>query len=70
MSDSPVKLRRGDHFLTIDDLAERWGISPATLYRWRSDGADMPPAVRIGNRVRYRLAAVEAWEAAREGSAA
>ncbi len=45
-------------------LAQRWGISPLTLERWR--WARIGPAyVKIGGRVRYLLADIEAFELAR-----
>lgn len=58
--------RKRDHYLTPDDLAERWGVSVATIYRWRTEGRDLPRALKIGAAVRWRPAEVERWEAARE----
>lgn len=50
--------------LTADDLAERWSVSKAHVYRLsRERGL---PTVRLGRYYRYRLAAIEAWEAAQE----
>ena len=45
--------------LTQDDLAQRWRISARTLERWRwlQEG---PQFLKIGGRVVYRLADVEA----------
>jgi hypothetical protein len=50
--------------LSQRDLARRWSISPRTLERWRwmNEG---PPYLKIGGRVVYRVADVEAFEAAR-----
>lgn len=45
------------------ELAKRWGISPRTLERWRSIGFG-PAFLKLGGRVAYRLADVEAFEAA------
>ena len=45
-------------------LARRWGLSHRTLERWRHD-ADGPAYLKIGGRVIYRLADIEAYEAAR-----
>lgn len=51
-----------ESFLTQSHLAKRWGISPHTLERWRWQG-EGPRFVKIGGRVRYRIADVEAYEA-------
>lgn len=51
---SPRHLRQAD-------LAQRWGISPRTLERWRWLGGG-PPFLKIGARVAYRLEDIEAFE--------
>jgi hypothetical protein len=43
-------------------LADRWLISPRTLEQWRWQGKG-PRYLKIGGRVVYRLADVEAFEA-------
>ena len=43
-------------------LAARWNISPRTLERWRWVG-EGPRYLKIGGRVVYRLADIEAYEA-------
>jgi len=51
-------------------LARRWSLSPRTLERWR--WRDQGPAyLKVGGRVVYRLADIEAFEhaAARQPSA-
>lgn len=50
-------------FLTTAELADRWRISPRTLRNQRCAGLGVP-SVKIGGAVRYRLADVEAYEAA------
>ena len=42
-------------------LARRWGLSHRTLERWRHD-AHGPAYLKIGGRVIYRLADIEAYE--------
>ncbi len=42
-------------------LANRWGVSEATLERWRSEGIG-PVFLKLPGRVMYRLADVEAYE--------
>ena len=53
------------NFLSQTDLAKRWGISLRTLERWRWAGEGLR-FVKIGGLVRYRLDAVEAYEASHE----
>ena len=43
-------------------LAKRWLISPRTLEQWRWQGCG-PRFLKLGGRVLYRLADVEAYEA-------
>jgi predicted DNA-binding transcriptional regulator AlpA len=42
-------------------LAERWGISPKTLQRWRTEKRG-PQYIKLGKNVRYRLEDVHAYE--------
>jgi len=51
-------------FLTTEALAERWRMSAHTLVQWRQQ-ARGPVFTKIGGKVRYELAIVEAWERAR-----
>lgn len=50
---------------TADDLAERWQVSKAHVYRLAREGS--VPVVRIGRYFRFRPASIEQWEAASEG---
>lgn len=52
--------------LTPQQLADLLGLSVQTLYNRRSLGASMPPAVRIGTKVRFRPRDVEDWLAGLE----
>lgn len=52
--------------LSVDDLAARFGVAVSTIYRMRSEGADLPRALKIGGAVRWRLDEVERWEAEHE----
>ena len=47
--------------LDVNDVAEQLGMSVATIYRWRSDGTDMPKAFKVGGRVRWTQQAVDDW---------
>jgi DNA-binding transcriptional MerR regulator len=50
--------------LSTKDLAARIGIRPKTLDNWRSLGVG-PAFYRLGSRVVYDLADVDAWLAER-----
>ena len=49
------------HCLNQKELARRWWISHRTLERWRYSGQG-PAFLKLGGRVLYRLADVEAFE--------
>ena len=49
------------HCLNQKELARRWGISHRTLERWRYNGQG-PTFLKLGGRVLYRLADIEAFE--------
>ena len=55
-------------WLTAAELADRRKVAQSTLWQWnlRNYG---PPATRIGGKLRYRLKAVEQWEAEQENLA-
>jgi excisionase family DNA binding protein len=50
--------------LTAEQLADRWQVSKAQVYRLARDSRI--PAVGIGRYYRFRVAAIEAWEASQE----
>ncbi|WP_417723386.1 helix-turn-helix transcriptional regulator [Salipiger sp.] len=53
-------------YLNVQQVAERLGVSAASIWRWKRDG-DFPRAVKLGGRTtRWKLADVEAWEASRQ----
>lgn len=52
-----------EQFLTVDDMAARYGCTKSSIYSSRHRG-QLPPAFRT-NRLLWRLGDVEAWEAAR-----
>lgn len=51
------------HFITTE-LAERWGMAPGTLANWRING-EGPRFIKLGRRILYPIAEVEAFEQAR-----
>ena len=48
-------------YLSETQVAERWGLSPKTLQRWRALHAG-PDYLRVGKYVRYRPCDVERFE--------
>jgi excisionase family DNA binding protein len=50
----------GARLLTPEDLAERWQVSKAHVYRLTRE--DKIPTVKLGRYYRYRLDAIEAFE--------
>lgn len=49
--------------LTQSEVARRWCLSPRTLERWRWLGQG-PVYLKLGGRVAYRVADIEAYETA------
>jgi predicted DNA-binding transcriptional regulator AlpA len=49
--------------LNENELAQRWGISPKTLQRWRSEGRG-PRYLKLSKRVSYPVEAVIGFERA------
>ena len=58
MSEAPAT-----QWLTPDDLASMWQVSPGTIANWRTNKKG-PEFIRIGGLVRYSPEAVQAWLAA------
>jgi excisionase family DNA binding protein len=46
--------------LTADELAARWQVAPAQVYRLAREGRI--PSVKVGRYTRFRSDAIEAWE--------
>lgn len=57
----PSSDSRAPDLLTPASLAQRWGLSEKTLANWRASSQG-PAFVKLGARVRYRLADVVAFE--------
>lgn len=57
--------------LDEQQAAQHLNVSPGTLSVWRSTGRYSLPFVKVGRRVRYRLADLDAWiqERVRESGA-
>lgn len=48
-------------WLDQSELAERYGVTRQTIYRWRKRGL-APPAHRIGGRYLFKESEVDEWE--------
>lgn len=48
-------------FLTQEELAQRWNMSPRTLERWRWEGIGLK-YIKLKHLIRYRISDVEAYE--------
>ena len=61
------KILEQEQWLTGPELAKLYRVDPATIRRWRREGA---PSRRRGYRlIYYRLSEVERWLTAKEMSA-
>jgi transcriptional regulator GlxA family with amidase domain len=54
---------RGETYLDQHQLADRWGMSPRSLERWRWQRVG-PVFLKIGAKVRYRERDIAAYEQA------
>ena len=63
ISKNEMEMAVSEQFLNQKQLARRWGLSPRTLERWRSQGRG-PSYLKLVGRVSYRLRDIEAFEAA------
>jgi hypothetical protein len=52
-------------YRTTEELAERWRTTPTAIAQLRYRGRG-PKGYRIGRRILYRLADIEAWESTRQ----
>ena len=55
-------------YLSVNQLAERWGISPSTVYMCKG-GTGRLRRIRFGKLVKFLLSEVEAIEAETVGKA-
>ncbi len=66
VADSNVDQSNGcGRLLIADELAERWQVPRSHVYRLSRDG--LLPTVQLGRYKRWRLDAIEAFEAAGGG---
>lgn len=53
-----------DSYLTVEDVARRFGVNATTIYRLLKRGKI--PAFKVGNQWRFSLQRLEEWVADRE----
>jgi excisionase family DNA binding protein len=61
--------RPGSPWLSVEDLAARLNLSPATVRKLRAD-RKAPLGIRMGKRVRFHIDDVIAWERDRRQASA
>lgn len=53
-------------FLSDRQLAERYGVTVVTVWRWHREDPAFPRAVKLSSgTTRWKLAEIEAWEKSR-----
>lgn len=57
-----------EHLLPLEALAAILGVKKTTLYVRRAKDGNLPPAIKIGGRLRFRQADVQAWLAEQPAS--
>lgn len=57
----PATLAMQERFLRDVDLAERYGVHRNSVHRWSKLGK-IPPSVKIGGSLRWRLSDIVAME--------
>lgn len=65
------KLGAAMKYLSVKDLAERFGVSVPTIWNWAGTGPysikDFPKPIKLGPQIsRWRIDQIEAWEESRE----
>ncbi len=50
-----------DRLLTPRELSALIALAPRTIYNRRANGGDLPPAIVLGRRVRFKAIDVHQW---------
>lgn len=50
-----------DRLLTPRELSALIALAQQTIYNRRTTGGDLPPAIVLGRRVRFKVADVQQW---------
>lgn len=63
-----TKPKPGNLFLSADQVANRYNVHRASIYRWAKE-ADFPKPIKLGdNCTRWSLEDIEAWEQMKKDS--
>lgn len=58
-------------FLNVSEVAERLGVSKASIWRWSKDFSSFPAPIRLTHGcTRWSVKDIEAWENEKIGEAA
>jgi len=57
-------MQQDEQYLSVQELAERYGLAVATVRNWRYEKIG-PPYFKAGRTIRYRLSDVLTWENSR-----
>jgi prophage regulatory protein len=62
LGECPINNLGENLYLSVDQIALRFGVSKGSIWRWRRNG-DFPNPVKLGGTTtRWRLADIEDWE--------
>tara|TARA_R100001369_G_scaffold43535_1_gene69659 strand:+ start:439 stop:666 length:228 start_codon:yes stop_codon:yes gene_type:complete len=48
-------------YLSVDQVARRFGVSKDSIWRWKRNG-EFPKPFKLGGATRWRLSDLEEWE--------
>lgn len=58
------ELRQGQIYLSVKEVAARFGVSVPSVWRWaKAPDIDFPKPIHIVNMTKWRLSDIEAFEA-------
>lgn len=61
-----VKLQPPSQFLSDSQIAQRYGVSRQTVWRWAATDNTFPPPIKFSaGCTRWNITDLEAWEAAK-----
>lgn len=50
-------------YISVQDVAKRYGVTPSTIWRWRNERVDFPQPHRFGPQtLRWKIAELDAWD--------
>ena len=50
-----------NYYLTVGQVAQRFGVSKDSIWRWKRNG-EFPKPFKLGGSTRWRLSDIEDWE--------